>query len=79
MSGDAALLRSFQAGLAADGVPLVWFVDIGVDHPAFASLQMAAVRGELDIDANDLHACRLPAADRRRHGIDGPCATLEPH
>ena len=60
MVGDVALLRSFQATLAASGVPLAWFVDVGVDHPAFASLQTAAVAGELDVDPNDLHACRSP-------------------
>jgi hypothetical protein len=72
--GDIALLRSFQTGLLTEGVPLAWFVDVDVDHPAFASLQMAAVAGELEMDPNDLHACRLPEADRRRHGIDPGCA-----
>ena len=75
--GDVALLRSFQASLAASGVPLAWFVDVGVEHPAFASLQTAAVAGELDVDPNDLHACRLPAADRRRHGIGEDCALAD--
>ena len=74
---DIPLLRSFQATLAAKGVPLAWFVDVGVDHPAFASLQMAAAAGEVDLDPNDLHACRLPAADRRRYGIDETCPLRE--
>jgi hypothetical protein len=68
------LLRAFQATLASAGVPLAWFVDIGVGHPAFASLQTSAAAGEVDFDPDDLHACRLPAADRRRHGIDAACA-----
>jgi FAD-dependent oxidoreductase family protein len=71
---DLALRRSFQRGLTDRGVPLVWFVDVGVDHPAFASLQAAAAAGEIDMDPNDLHACRLSASDRRRHGIDARCA-----
>ena len=75
--GDVTLLRSFQAALAASGVPLAWFVDVGVDHPAFASLQTAAAAGEVDVDPTDLHACRLPAADRRRHGIGERCTLAD--
>ena len=77
VTGDASLLRSFQEGLAGRGVPLAWFIDVGVDHPAFASLQAAAAAGDVDFDPADLHACRLPAVDRRRHGIDERCTLAD--
>ena len=70
VSADARLTRAFQAELAQAGVPLFWFTDVGVDAPGFAALQTAAVAGELTIDPDDLHACRLPAAERARLGID---------
>ena len=44
---DAGLRRELQRRLVADGMPLAWFVDVGVDHPRFAALQMAAVTGEV--------------------------------
>jgi len=76
---DPTLRRSFQGMLAGQGVPLAWFTDIGVDHPAFASLQQAAASGEVDADPNDLHACRLPETDRRRHGIRDICSLTRSH
>jgi len=36
---DAGLLDQFQRGLLAEGVPLVWAIDVGVGHPAFAAVQ----------------------------------------
>jgi len=45
--GNNALLRRFQRTLVAAGVPLYWFVDVAVDDPRFAELQMAAVSGEI--------------------------------
>ncbi len=59
--GDVALLRSFQAAIVAQGVPLAWFVDVGVDHPAFASLQMAAVADQFD----STQTTSTPAGSRR--------------
>lgn len=67
--GDAGLLRAFQQRLVAQGVPLYWFTDVGVDHPAFASLQMAAVTGEIAGAPDSLEAAALPAAVRRRFGL----------
>ena len=51
---DQPLLRSFQRSLAAQGIPMAWFVDVGVDHPAFAALQAAAAAGEVAFDPNQL-------------------------
>jgi hypothetical protein len=47
--------RAVQADLAAAGVPLVWFDDLAVDHPAFAEIQLAATRGAYPL-GSDLHA-----------------------
>jgi hypothetical protein len=33
----------FQRTLADEGVPLVWLVDVGVGHPAFAAVQRMAI------------------------------------
>jgi hypothetical protein len=54
---DASLpgVRVVQADLARAGVPLVWFDDLPVDHPAFAAIQLAAIRGVYPLGA-DLHA-----------------------
>jgi FAD dependent oxidoreductase len=45
-----------QKALASAGVPMVWFDDLGGDHPAFASIQLAALRGIYPMQAADLHA-----------------------
>ena len=45
--GDATLRRALQRRLAEAGVPLYWFVDVPVDDPRFADLQLAAVAGEV--------------------------------
>ena len=66
---DVALRRRLQGRLLENGVPLYWFVDVGVDHPAFASLQMAAVTGEVRGSPNSLEAGTLPAGVRRKLGV----------
>jgi hypothetical protein len=40
-----------------------------VDHPGFASLQLAAVGGEIAPAPDSLEAAALPAAVRRRFGL----------
>jgi len=45
-----------QMELAHSGVPLFWFDDIGPDHPAFAAIQLAAIRGTYPLDTAGLHA-----------------------
>jgi len=51
--------------LAGDGVPLCGFIDVGVDHPAIATLQMAAVTSEITGAPDGLEA----AAARARLGL----------
>ena len=47
--------RTIQADLVQAGVPIVWFDDLPVDHPAFAAIQFAAIRGIYPL-GSDLHA-----------------------
>jgi hypothetical protein len=44
-----------QSNLARNGVPLVWFDDLRIDHPAFAAIHLAAIRGAYPL-GQDLHA-----------------------
>jgi len=67
--GNSELQRDFQRRLVADGVPLYWFTDVGIDHPAFVALQMAAVTGEVEGAADSLEAAALPVDARRRLGL----------
>jgi len=66
---DQAARVDFQRRLAAAGVPLYWFIDVGVEHPAFAALQIAAVTGEVAGTEDSLEATALPDAVRRRYGL----------
>lgn len=45
-----------QKELARAGVPLVWFDDLKVDHPAFAAIHLTAMRGVYPLNSYDLHA-----------------------
>ncbi len=45
-----------QEELARAGVPLYWFDDLAPSHPAFAAIQVAAMRGWYPIDPTGLHA-----------------------
>ncbi len=45
-----------QKELANLGVPLVWFDDLTVNHAAFASIQLTALRGIYPLSDDDLHA-----------------------
>jgi hypothetical protein len=53
--GAPVEFRSIQADLVRSGVPVVWFDDLPVDHPAFAAIQLAAIRGMYPL-GSDLHA-----------------------
>jgi hypothetical protein len=57
LAGGGALpaTRTIQDDLARAGVPIVWFDDLPVDHPAFAAIQSAAIRGVYPL-GSDLHA-----------------------
>jgi hypothetical protein len=54
-----------QQQLARNGVPLVWFDDVTVDHPAFAEIQMSAIRGVYPLSQHDLHASPDAPVSRR--------------
>jgi hypothetical protein len=69
LHGDEPSRREVQRRLIAAGVPLAWFVDVGVDHPAFPELQAAAARGEVAGSPDSLEAAALPLAVRRRYGL----------
>jgi len=66
---DPRLRREFQQRLVGEGVPLYWFTDVGVDHPVFSPLQLAAVTGEVTGAPDRLEAAALPADVRRRFGL----------
>ena len=66
---DPGLRRDFQRRLVAEGVPLAWFIDVGVDHPRFAALQMAAVAGEIAGAPDSLEAAALSGAMRAKVGL----------
>ncbi len=66
---DPQRRREFQRRLVGEGVPLYWFTDVGVDHPAFSPLQLAAVTGEVRGAPDRLEAEALPADARRRFGL----------
>ncbi len=53
--GAIPAARVVQQELAQAGVPLVWFDDLPVDHPAFAAIHMAALNGMYPL-GSDLHA-----------------------
>ena len=42
---DPELLRSFQQQLLRQGVPLYWYEDLPLDHPASAAAQLLAIAG----------------------------------
>ena len=66
---DPVARVELQRRLATAGVPLCWFTDVGVEHPAFAALQTAAVTGEVAGAPDSLEAAALPAAVRARYGL----------
>jgi len=45
-----------QRELAHGGVPMVWFDDLEISHPAFEAIQLAALRGQYPMGTADLHA-----------------------
>jgi hypothetical protein len=69
IEADPRLRHEFQRRLVTDGVPLYWFVDVGVDHPAFPDLQMAAMTGEVKGAPDSLEAAALALDVRRRYGL----------
>ena len=53
--GSIPAAAPVQEDLARAGVPLVWFDDLPPDHPDFAAIQIAAIRGRYPL-GTDLHA-----------------------
>lgn len=45
-----------QSELAAAGIQIFWFDDLPESHPAFAAIQLAALRGFYPVRFDDLHA-----------------------
>ena len=66
---DPRLRREVQRRLVDGGVPLFWLTGVGVEHPAFAALQMAVVTGEIAGAPESLEAAALPPDVRRRFGL----------
>jgi hypothetical protein len=54
-AGNEPALQVVQKDLAQAGVPLIWFDDLPVSHPAFAAIHLAAIRGVYPL-GGDLHA-----------------------
>jgi hypothetical protein len=54
--GKLPAAEAVQLELARSGVPMVWFDDLASDHPAFESIQLAALRGVYPVGSSDLHA-----------------------
>ena len=66
---DPGLRRDLQRRLVGEGVPLAWFIDVGVDDPRFAALQVAAVTREVVGAPDSLEAAALPPALRAKVGL----------
>jgi hypothetical protein len=49
---DNSRLKSFQATLLAEGVPLAWLIDVPVDDPAFLSIQKLFMSAHLETGAD---------------------------
>jgi hypothetical protein len=82
---ERELLRQFQRGLLADGVPLSWLVDVPVGDPRFSATQsliMAGGYGEgagaLEFDPDLVIGADKRALWTRRavgHDVEDPCGT----
>lgn len=55
VSGRPDLLREFQLLLLDQGIPLYWYDDVPLSHPAFAAAQLLAVEGAWEDDTRTLH------------------------
>jgi hypothetical protein len=54
--GRLPAVGDVQTQLARSGVPMVWFDDLSSEHPAFAAIQLAALRGIYPMEGANLHA-----------------------
>ena len=69
--GQPRLRNAFQRTLAGDGVPLVWMVDVGVGHRAFAAVQRLAIGGRLPVGPDLQFHPDMPATDADRRAWGG--------
>src|SRR5207245_3555828 len=49
------LVRRFQLLLLEQGIPLYWYDDVPLEHPAFAPTQLVAIDGAWEGDSGTLH------------------------
>ncbi|MCC6585501.1 MAG: FAD-dependent oxidoreductase [Bryobacterales bacterium] len=54
--GAMPTTATVQKELAKAGVPLVWFDDLRIDHPAFSAIHYTAIRRIYPLSRHDLHA-----------------------
>ena len=55
-AGNSPFCRNRSARASRCGCAVVWFDDLGPDHPAFAAIQEAAIQGVYPLDPSGLHA-----------------------
>jgi hypothetical protein len=68
--GSQPPVAEVQERIAGLGVPLVWFDDLKTDHPDFAAIHLAAIRGLYPVSDHDLHASPdSPVTRREAAGI----------
>ena len=68
-AGSIPGANQVQREIIAAGVPVVWFDDLAVDDPAFAAVQLAAIRGLYPIDSHNLHASPASPVTRREAAV----------
>jgi len=53
-----AARAELQRRLVGEGIPLAWVIDVGVNDPAFARVQLAATTGEIVLASDSLEMAR---------------------
>ncbi len=69
------LRARFQSTLADERMPLVWLIDVGVEHPAFAAVQRLAIGGRLQLPDDLLFRPQSPISDAEWKSWGGEGAT----
>jgi hypothetical protein len=68
---NAGMLKRFQHRLLGEGVPLVWLIDVGIDHPAFAVSQRCFMSGRLPAGGDLLFRPDAPVAAAEWQALGG--------
>jgi hypothetical protein len=68
---DAGRLARFQQRLLAEGVPLAWLIDVGVDDPLFAASQRMFMTGGLAATGDLLFHPAAPLTEAEWHRCGG--------